>query len=373
MDGGEESGENSLDLLSLVTLWTTCLACDEHSSVHARCAIRVRCAAPLLQTRHGCPWDTAFPQLATRESRLFSYTPSPLSLNFRRGTGDAIIDIVPVELLTGIFCFVQCADYPGLCCTTNLDSVRQVCSLWKRAVEQHVARVGCVLLAQPNVSNSFVNQSFLPAFVPRRYANLISVWTELEYHLQQLHLLSIMVDVNLLPSEHHVELSVPVTSFDSTLRDWIVLTATLILEHAPKSVWKLRINKKRVELRMRIYTELCRAMGVPPDPHILKPLPPKNWSPETTFIVVSSDGVGRVNVISLDMNETREVEVLPTMKFYESRCFDVWGSRGVWTHENPRHFDGNCIDVWYNLKKSLDHGFLAPPDCAQVAHLFVSV
>ena len=187
-----------------------------------------------------------------------------------------IMSIVPADLMLSILCFVQGADF------YNLDAAFKTCKAWNALVKERRRQVGCVRLDQKDLS---IYQSFDTVYVPTRYKELIGFWEESESYFNKLCMLSVQI-------QRYIEGVIPITSsftstFDPSFRNAYVDMMIGIIDKAPATVWKLQMYKKLMELRLRIYKELCECMSVPPDPNMVQPLPPKHWPAEYTFIVVA--------------------------------------------------------------------------------------
>lgn len=208
---------------------------------------------------------------------------------------------------------------------------------------------------------------------PRRYIELITVWQELEnlfssFCMHAMHACN-ELDVYLSPS---------LTQFDDTFRDWLTQLALSIMNDAPETVYKLNLYRKRLDLRTQIYKELCGVIGVPPDPHMLHPTPPKGWMASETYIVVDvAHPSGGVYAINLDKTELRIFDK-GYFVLYQSCCFNVWGD-DRWSRENewmlgPQNDRLNWSTPVYRTRDHWIRGLakvFAPPDCAQIANIFL--
>ena len=184
-------------------------------------------------------------------------------------------------------------------------------------------------------------------------------------------------------NELDVYLSPSLTQFDDTFRNWLTQLALSILDGAPETVYKLNLYQKKLDLRTRIYKELCGVIGVPPDPHMLRPTPPKGWTASETYIVVDvapGPHSGGIYAINLDKTELRIFDT-GFCVLYQSCCLNVWGD-DRWSRENewvsrllgPQNDAPlNCTAVY----RTRDHWIqglakvFAPPDCAQIANIFL--
>ena len=288
-----------------------------------------------------------------------------------------VIHILSRDLLEAILCFVQRADF------ANLKSARITCKEWKELVDRRRDKLDCRIFKQEGTALlGYCQGRYNRVMAPRRYIELITVWQELEdlfssFSMHALH--GNGLDIYLSPS---------LTQFDDTFSDWLTHQALSIMNDGDRaheitwaSVWKLNMFRKKLDLRTRIYKELCVVMGVPPDPHMLHPTLPKGWTASETYIIVEDLRLGvhrsTVLVINLEKTEVKMIDLtgdrIHKAEFYESRCLNIWGdARWDDVHDfytGPPYIPSIAYrDCWsYTLKEKV---FVAP-DCAQIANIFL--
>ena len=281
------------------------------------------------------------------------------------------ICILSPDLIEAVLCFVQRADL------VNLMSVRSTCKEWKQVVDHRRDALDCRPFQQPGkrLPLSFCELIYNKVMAPRRYIELINIWTELE----QLFSAYCQVPANPVPIGFDIVCSAPLTQFDDTIKDWLIQQALFIINGAPEMVYRLNGCRMKLDLRTRIYKELCGVMGVPPDPHMLHPTPPKGWTRSETYIVVDEAPCGGFYGINLDKTELRTFRVTlestnddVTLDLQESRCLNVWGD-DRWSHWNDLYnlYTSPPIETRDYWTYVLLARVFAPPDCAITANIFM--